>query len=196
MDQVPGDDAARWEAARAGDPAAFGDLYRRHRDRIYGHALRLTRSSPDAEDVTALVFLEAWRRRERVRVVDGTILPWLFVTTANVIRNHERAARRHRAAMSSLPPASAAPDHAPEIDDNIDRLGPRSELRRAFVALSARDQEVVTLCVLEEVPLAEAAATLGIPLGTLKSRLSRAKARLSRSLEVTFDPDPTTGGAR
>ncbi len=196
MEKVQGDDAERWDAARAGDPDAFGDLYERHRDRVYGHALRLTRSSHDAEDVTALVFLEAWRRREHVRVVDGTVLPWLFVTTANVIRNHDRAARRHRAAMSSLPPAITSPDHAPEVDARIDRLDPGSDLRRAFAALPARDQEVITLCVLEELPLADAAATLRIPLGTLKSRLSRAKARLGRALDTTLETDLSTGGAR
>jgi RNA polymerase sigma-70 factor (ECF subfamily) len=158
--------------------------------------MRLVRSSHDAEDVTALVFLEAWRRRANVRLVDGTILPWLFVTTSNVVRNHERTARRHRLAMSSLPPADVAPDHADEIDERIDRERPTADLRRAFAELSARDQDVVTLCVLEQLPLAEAAQTLGVPLGTLKSRLSRAKAKLSRTLAFDVDTDLTAGGAR
>lgn len=190
------DDEERWDAARSGDPVAFGDLYERHRDRIYGHALRLVRSSHDAEDITALVFLEAWRRRDRVRLVEGTILPWLFVTTTNVVRNHERTARRHRIAMSAVPPATDAPDHAPDVDARLDGGTAAADVRRALAGLSPKDQDVIALCVLEELPLSDAAKALGVPVGTVKSRLSRAKAKLGRALTVDLSTDLSTGGAR
>ena len=190
MTDSPGDEADRWQAAVGGDSAAFGELYDAHRDRVFGHALRLTRSSHDAEDVTALVFLEAWRRRDRVRLVDGTILPWLLVTTGYVIRNLERSRRRHRAAMASVPPAEATPDFTDSVDERLDGTRAAGRLREAFTALPARDQDVLTLCVLEELPLAEAAEVLRLPLGTVKSRLSRAKHRLGAALT----PDELTAG--
>src|SRR5262249_4101844 len=160
----------RWRAAVDGDSAAFGELYDTHRDRVFGHALRLTRSRHDAEDVTALVFLEAWRRRGHVRLVDGTILPWLFVTTGYVARNLARSRRRHSAAMASVPPPEAAPDFTEWVDDRLDGRLAEGRLRDAFDALPARDQDVLTLCVLEELPLAEAAELLRLPVGTVKSR--------------------------
>lgn len=67
-----------WSRVRTGDPAAFGELFDAFRDRVYWHALRHTRVASDAEDVTALVFLEAWRKRPQVRIVDGSQLPWLL----------------------------------------------------------------------------------------------------------------------
>ncbi|WP_449374720.1 RNA polymerase sigma factor [Arthrobacter psychrolactophilus] len=64
----------------------------------------------EAEDVVATVFLELWRRRVKVRLVDGSILPWLLVTTTNVARNTRRAAFRYRKLLNSLPRAEDAPD--------------------------------------------------------------------------------------
>ena len=84
------DEAAAWSAARGGDGPAFASLFDRHRDRVFGHALRLVRERHDAEDVTAVVFLEAWRKRESVRLVDGSIIGWLLVTTNYAARNHTR----------------------------------------------------------------------------------------------------------
>ncbi|KQR52091.1 hypothetical protein ASF88_10980 [Leifsonia sp. Leaf336] len=172
------DEADAWSSARSGDSAAFATLFDRHRDRVFGQALRLLRDPHEAEDATAMVFLEAWRRRDAVHVVDGTILPWLLVTTNNVIRNQTRSARRYRTALARLPKPETQGDHAVDIDASIDN-GPREKrVRDAFAALPPRDQDVITLCVLEELPLAEAAATLGVPVGTVKSRLSRAKRKL------------------
>jgi len=60
---------------------------------VFRHALRLTRSLHDAEDTAGIVFLEAWRRRESMREVDGSVIGWLLVTTNNVHRNSSRASR-------------------------------------------------------------------------------------------------------
>lgn len=90
-------------AARDGDPRSFAVVYDRHRDRVFGHALRLTRVRADAEDVTAVTFLEAWRKQDRIRPVDGSVLSWLLVTATNVARNLARAARRYRGALDALP---------------------------------------------------------------------------------------------
>jgi len=69
------DEQAGWSAALAGDSGAFASIFDRHGDRVYLHARRLTTSAADAEDVTAGAFLELWRRRRVVRVVNGSVLP-------------------------------------------------------------------------------------------------------------------------
>jgi RNA polymerase sigma factor (sigma-70 family) len=168
-----------WSRARAGDPDAFGDIFDLHRDRVFGQALRLVRNGHDAEDITALVFLELWRRRASVTPTEGTVVGWLLVTTNFVVRNFERSSRRHRAAMSKLPPQVDSPDHSPLVQDALDSRGSRSVVRTAFLRLNRADQDILTLCVLEELGEAQASAALGIPRGTVKSRLSRAKSRLT-----------------
>jgi RNA polymerase sigma-70 factor (ECF subfamily) len=185
-----------WAAARRGDATAFGTVFDEHRDRVFGQALRLMRSSHDAEDVTALVFLEAWRRRDSVRVVDGSIVAWLLVTTNNVVRNMARNRRRYRAALERIENETAlvAPDGTIEVDERLDRADRDELVRGAFAELSVADQDVITLCVLEEFSTAQAAATLGVPEGTVKSRLSRAKRRLASRTEAALDGTASISG--
>ncbi len=174
------DEEATWARARDGDSSAFAALFDRHRDRVFGQALRLIRTPHDAEDVTAMVFLEAWHRRASVRVVDGSILPWLLVTTNYVVRNQTRSARRYREALQRIPaPAdSDQPDETAEVDDRLDNSTRDAQVRAAFAKLTPNDQDVITLCLLEELPMEQAAAVLKVPVGTVKSRLSRARQRL------------------
>ena len=97
------DEEGLWSRSLCGDGEAFGTLYDRHRDRVFRHAYRLSGNHHDAEDVMAAAFLELWRRRAKVRIVDGSIVPWLLVTTTNMARNNGRAARRYRRLLDSLP---------------------------------------------------------------------------------------------
>ena len=170
--------------ARSGDPEAFGQLFDLHRDRVFRQALRMTQSVHDAEDVTGMVFLEAWRRRESLRDVDGSAIAWLLVTANNVSRNFSRSSRRYRHVLAGLPLPEDAPDHSAAVDDRLDFDSRRVALRGALARLSRRDQGVLSLCVIEELSTADAAAALKIPLGTVKSRLSRAKARLAALLDA------------
>jgi RNA polymerase sigma-70 factor (ECF subfamily) len=191
------DEAALWASARHGDPVSFGRLFDAHRDRVFGQALRLMRSAHDAEDVTALVFLEAWRKRDAVRVIDGSIVGWLLVTTNYVARNFVRSLRRYREAMARIPAPSATGDHADEVGARIDRVAGDRRVRDAFSRLSKNDQDVITLCVLDELTTGQAASVLGVPAGTVKSRLSRAKTRLAALTQDTIHTTSTTaGGAR
>lgn len=178
MDQ--GSDAAEWARAVAGDGEAFGRIFDRHRDRVRRHGTRLVPVAADVDDLVALTFLEAWRRRRSVRVVDGSVLPWLLVTASNVARNQQRAARRHRALLAKLPPASHAPDPA-------DRPG--LGLAARLDELSLADRQVLVLCVVEGFSEREAAEALGVPPGTVKSRLSRARRRLAHTVFPEGVPD-------
>jgi RNA polymerase sigma factor (sigma-70 family) len=173
------DEPEIWRLARAGDPAAFAEIYDLHRDKVYAQAYRWTQSRHDAEDVLAMAFFEAWRSRSKVRVVNESIAAWLLVTTTHLAQNVTRSARRHRMALSKLPLREAADDHAISVLEAIAQNETDARVRDAFAKLKTRDQDVLTLCVINEFSLGHASEALGVPVGTIKSRLSRAKTRLA-----------------
>lgn len=162
-------DAALWGRVRMGDECALGILFDRHEARLFRHACRLLTSREDAKDAVAIAFFELWRKRETVRLVDGSPLPWLLNAAANCARNLERSGRRYRALIERAP---ARDEHGHPV------LHDESGVLAALKRLSPRDQSVIVLTVLEGYPDSAAAEALGIPVGTVKSRLSRAKAKL------------------
>lgn len=176
-------DEKLWLCAQAGDGQAFVELFDRHYRRVFNHSLRMVGSKENAEDVTATVFMEAWRKRHSVRMVNRTILPWLLVVANNTIRNWKRASHRHRHLLSRIPSPEYEPDPADEISERITTTDTDRAIRLSFGRLSRRDQEILSLCVVEELTTAEASKALRIPLGTVKSRLHRAKARLAGLVE-------------
>jgi DNA-directed RNA polymerase specialized sigma24 family protein len=147
-------DESDWRDACSGDGLAFGRVFDRHADRIARHAVRLVPSAADVEDVVAVTFMEAWRRRGSIRFVDGSMLPWLLVTATNSARNISRAARRHRALLGRLPPAAASSGPADDGDEGLAQLSLRS--------LSVPDQQLIALCDLYGYSTAEAATVLGV----------------------------------
>jgi RNA polymerase sigma-70 factor (ECF subfamily) len=175
---------------RAGDPAAFGQLFDAGAGAVYRHAVRWTGDWSAAEDVVSLTFLEAWRLRERLLPEGDSPLPWLLGIATNVLRNTTRAARRHRDAMQRLPGApgsSGVPDFADELVDRMHDAARLTAARAALDRLRRADREVVMLCVWSGLDYAAAAEALGVPVGTVRSRLSRARRRLK---ELTVDPEP------
>ena len=185
-------DGPVWERAAEGDAEAFGVLYDRHVDAVYGHALRRCGDWSVAEDVTAMVFLEAWRRRRAVRLIAHSVRPWLLVTANNLLRNTWRSRRRHRRALRRLPgrePVAEQPH-----DTVVSRLDDRRRLDRLVSLvrqLPAAQRDVVELCVWDGVSYADAAAALGVPVGTVRSRLARARARLAELEHAPIVPEPT-----
>jgi RNA polymerase sigma factor (sigma-70 family) len=163
-------DADEWARALGGSAEAFGRIFDRHQDRVLRHSLRLVPQRTDADDVVAIVFLEAWRKRRTVRFIDGSLLPWLLVTATNAARNVERGHRRYRILLQRLPQVTAINDHIATGD---------TEVEVALRSMSLPDRQIITLCVLEGFTEAEVAQALGIARGTVKSRLSRAKKRLA-----------------
>lgn len=180
-------DAECWRSASNGNGEAFGEVFDRHRDRVYRHSLRLVPTPADAEDVVAIVFLEAWRKRDSVRFVDGSMLPWLLVVATNTALNLSRSSRRYSAVLRRLPPPVAEADPADRFDS-----GPASA---AFFRLSRPHREVVALCVLNGLSEADAADALGIPRGTVKSRLARANRALRNKFHET-DTESLPRGVR
>lgn len=167
---------------RAGDPDVFRELFDEHARSVYNHAFRLTGNWSTAEDVVSLAFLEAWRLRDRVDLdFDGRSLrPWLLGITTNVARNVRRAARRHDGVLARLPKEEVVPDFAEEITARIDDRERLALVRTALEALRKPEREVLALCVWSGLDYAEAAEALGVPVGTVRSRLSRARKKLNK----------------
>lgn len=176
-------DAELWRAVVGGHAAeSLAVVLDRHQERIHRHALGLVPARDDAKDVVAITFLEAWRRRAEVRFVDGSLLPWLLVTATHTARNITRSARRYRDLIERVPLSLEAPDPAGALEEG--------RAVAALKTLSEAHRTVVTLCVIEGLPVADAALVLDVPVGTVKSRLHFAKRALSERL-VPEEPTPT-----
>lgn len=189
LTDVHDSDASLWLAASSGTERAFVVIFDKYRSRVFSAALRRTNKVSDAEEVVAIVFLEAWKLRKRVRIVDGSLLPWLLAVTANVTSNLSRSQRRYARMIARLPLPAEQEDHAPFIDERLDGRLCRKAIDEAINSLSAGDRAVVELCLVEELPLAAAAAALDLPVGTVKSRLHRARKQLQTRLAVEDLPD-------
>ncbi|MFC8722581.1 RNA polymerase sigma factor [Kitasatospora sp. NPDC057198] len=172
----------------AGDRHAFASLYDEYARAVYLHAVRATGDRDLADDVVSLTFLEAWRLREKLR---GEVLnprAWLLGIATNVLRNTARTARRHRAAMSRLPPREPLPDFADEVVGRIADAELAAAAVRALGRLRRGEREVFMLVVWSGLGYAEAAQALGVPVGTVRSRLSRARERLHRFVSADRPP--------
>jgi RNA polymerase sigma-70 factor (ECF subfamily) len=164
---------------RAGDPDAFGQLYEQHVRAVYNHAFWITADWSVAEELTAMTFLEAWRQHDRIELEGGSLRPWLLGIATNTARNITRSARRRRAAMSRLPQGEAvAPDIADEAVSRLDDAERLSAVHAVLAKLRRTEREVLALCVWSGLDYAAAAEALGIPVGTVRSRLSRARTKL------------------
>jgi RNA polymerase sigma factor (sigma-70 family) len=166
---------------RAGDPDAFGQLYEQHARAVYNHAFWITADWSVAEELTAMTFLEAWRQHDRIELEGGSLRPWLLGIATNTARNITRSARRRRAAMSRLPQGEAvAPDFADEAVSRLDDAERLSAVHAVLAKLRRTERDVLALCVWSGLDYAAAAEALGIPVGTVRSRLSRARTKLRK----------------
>jgi RNA polymerase sigma factor (sigma-70 family) len=170
-------DAELWRRAADGDPHAFGVLFERHARTVYNYLFRRTADWALAEDLTSLVFLEAWRRRRDVSLEHESALPWLYGVATNVLRNRRRSQWRYRAALERLPHERGS-DIADDADARLDDERRMRSALRLLSRLPKREQDVIALCGWSELSYEEAAVALGLPVGTVRSRLSRARVRL------------------
>jgi RNA polymerase sigma factor (sigma-70 family) len=182
------DELAIWERACAGDGAAFAFLFHTHQARVYRRAVTLVVRVHDAEEITAAAFFELWRKRKSVRLVDGSVLPWLLVTTVNLARNQRRGAGRYRQLIDSLPRDDAVNAESVAVANvEAELLGVR--LTEALGRVSAIDAALLVLTVLDELSIVDAAKAIGLKPGTARMRLHRARLRLQADLA---DERPST----
>ncbi|MGH2399766.1 MAG: RNA polymerase sigma factor [bacterium] len=167
---------------RSNPQQTFGRIFELHGTTIYNYCFRQTASWDAAEDLTSTVFLEAWRCRNRLVIKDGSILPWLYGIATNVCRRERRGSFRQWRALRRLPSMVDQPDPADEVASRVDDERRMAEVLTELGRLPTRQRDVVVLVAWEELDYEAAAIALGIPVGTVRSRLSRARRRLSDSL--------------
>jgi RNA polymerase sigma-70 factor (ECF subfamily) len=171
------DDLALVAAARDGSADAFGALVDRYRAPVVRLAYRLTRDPDEAKDIAQDSFLRAYRRLGEFRP-DRPFARWLFVIARNAsldsIRRRRRAA--HYAAKDEVPPAQVGPEELAVRNDEASRV------HVALEALPAKYRDVLELYYIGDLRYREIAHELDIPIGTVKTYISRAKRRLRAEL--------------
>ncbi len=165
---------------RSGDHGAFSRLFAENADVVFTLAHRLTGDWAVAEDVTSDTFLAAWRTRDRLELDDRPLRPWLLAIAARQSMTATRGVRRRLAFLSRRGGEQSVDDFAQEVVERIDDAAALARTARALRHLSRGEAEVLALCVWSGLTYAEAAESLGIPVGTVRSRISRARNRLRR----------------
>jgi RNA polymerase sigma-70 factor, ECF subfamily len=172
-----------WGRAAAGDESAFTALFERHVQAVWNHAYRLTGSWAAAEDLTSNTFLIAWRRRRDVKLVRDSALPWLYTVAGNLARSEHRGAKRRLRLVRKIADPPVVADHAEAVAEQVDGERRLRAVIDAVRALPKSQREVVELCLLGDLSVADAAALLAVAEVTVRSHLSRARARLRTMLE-------------
>jgi RNA polymerase sigma factor (sigma-70 family) len=175
-----------WAALRRCEPGALGDLFSRYAGVVHAYAVRRTGSYSMADDAVQATFITAWRQFSRSDpgpLTHDTARAWLLTITRNELRNTTRARRRLAQFVSRQPAPLHAPDHAESVAARVDSEQQIHAVRAALRRLPAHERETIELVYWAELPLAEAAAVLGVAEGTVKARLSRARRRLPALLD-------------
>lgn len=162
-------------------PDSFADLFDRHGDEIHRYVAR--RLGPGtAEDVVAETFLTAFRKRGQYDFARPDARPWLYGIATRALREHHRAeVRRNRALARAVPDRPEEPfDERSAARVAAHRLRP--ELAAALTRLSAADRDLLLLIAWAELTYDEAAQALGVPIGTIRSRLHRIRKKIRRAL--------------
>lgn len=157
------------------EPEAFGEVFERHGASVWRY-VRSRLGEASAEEVVAETFLVAYRRRERFDPSYGSARPWLLGIATNLIRRRRRDEQTHLSALQRFP----APDPE-DVTADLDRLDAqrlRPVLVEALLTLSVEDRDTFLLVAVGELTYTEAATALGIPVGTVRSRIHRARAIL------------------
>lgn len=176
----------------AGDPLAFEVLVHRHRDRLWAVALRTTGDPEEAADGLQEALLSAYRNAASFRG-DSKVTTWLHRVVVNACLDR----LRRRAVRPSVP----LPEHDTDfgsgmLTDPNDRLATRElriEIERALAELPIDQRAAVVLVDVEGYSVVEAAAILGCPVGTVKSRCARGRAKLATRLALVRNPDQAQG---
>jgi RNA polymerase sigma-70 factor (ECF subfamily) len=155
---------------------------------VYNHCFRLTASWSAAEDLTQSTFLQAWRRRAKVRLEHESALPWLLAVATNVARNDRRGMLRRLRLAGRVPAEHAVADHADDVAERVDDERRMAEVLDEVRRLPRAQREALALCVWSEVSYSDAAAVLGIVESSVRARVSKARSRLADALTVTSTP--------
>jgi len=180
--EAPADEAGLVRDAQRGDAAAFAEIVRRYQHAVHRVAYALTRNAADADDLAQETFVRAYKALDRFRVGEP-LYPWLARIATNLAFSLFRT--RKRRPETPLEPLVESGRQWGVNDDPADNAAQeesRRHMQQAFAQLSPEHQAVLTLRVVEDLPYEDIARTLNVPIGTVMSRLSRARAELKARL--------------
>ena len=171
------------------DPSRFAVVFDRHFASIHAY-LRRRVDAQLADELSSQTFLIAFDARAGYDCGHENARPWLFGIATNLLRNHRRREVRELRARAAMDCSAVA--EAPEgVEERLDALRMRSRLAEALAGLPAEEADVLLLIVWAELGYAEVSESLAIPMGTVKSRFSRARQRLRDRLAAE-DPTAST----
>jgi RNA polymerase sigma factor (sigma-70 family) len=157
------------------DPDAFREIFERHAAILLAYA-RKRLGSTTGDEILAQTFLVAFERRSRFDPTYTSARPWLFGIATNIIRHHLRDEREHLAALGKV--GLEVPTESAEDVARLDAERMRPQLVAALLTLSDEDRDTFLLVALGQLTYEETATALGIPVGTVRSRIHRSRARL------------------
>ncbi|SEG98277.1 RNA polymerase sigma-70 factor, ECF subfamily [Nonomuraea solani] len=164
-------------------PERFAILYDRYFPEIYQYLAARLGSAEAAEDLAAETFLVAFRKRRTFDAARGAVRPWLYGIATHLVSNHRRGLSRMLAAFRrarSADPVEAGPED--RVPARVDAASVRGPLAEALAGLSPGDRDVLLLVAVAGLSYEEVADSLGIPMGTVGSRLNRARKRVKAAL--------------
>ncbi len=175
-----------------GDSGAWAELVRTHHRRVYGLCYRFTGSPADAEDLTQDVFLKVYSNLASFDTGRGSLQVWITTMTRNLLVDNFRRTRNQRATSSlddgwesaeELKPVDRLTARGPSPHESAAQKELAKMVQDALARVSVELREAVILRDLQDLDYKEIAQVLGIPEGTVKSRISRGRAELARLLE-------------
>ncbi len=183
-----------------GDGTALAELYDRHGRAVYSLACRILGDRAEAEDLTQDVFTQVWQQAARYDAARGAVAAWLLVITRTRALDRLRA-RRSRPPLDAGDDdgrrLAAVPDQSPSIDAIVSTGEEASRVHAAMATLSEDQRDALTLAYFEGLSHAEIADRTGIALGTIKTRIRTALARLRDAMAGGREPaQPKIGGLR
>ena len=177
------------------DPTELGQLFDDHAPTIYRYAAR--RVGPDrAEDVTAEVFCAALAGAATFDPARGTPIAWLMGIVTNTLSRHWRTERRQLDVLDRFGVDPLRADSSPPPDGDVALAEEARSVARALTTLPDTDREALLLFAWADLSYAEVAAALDVPVGTVRSRISRARSRLREELAAATPGDADEEGIR
>ena len=178
----PGDEAGWVAAAQRGDSRAFAEIVRHYQRPVYRIAYAMTRNAADADDVAQETFVRAYQAIGRFRVGEP-LYPWLSRIAVNLVYSlFRRRKRRPETALDPLLEAGQQWASEDDVEEATEAAEGRAHLEAAFAELKPEHRSVLVLRVVEGLSYDEIAKSLSVPIGTVMSRLSRARQELKARL--------------
>ncbi|MEE4546284.1 RNA polymerase sigma factor [Streptomyces sp. V4-01] len=177
-------------ARSTAEPEAFAELYDRHAAGLHRYVLRRLGAGP-ADDVVGETFLIAFRERARYDAARREARPWLYGIAARLIGRHRRSEVRAYRALARTGVDPVAASWADSVEGQVAAQAARVPLAAALGALSDGDRHVLLLVAWADFSYDEVATALGIPLGTVRSRLNRARKKMRAALGGVDPTQPT-----